>query len=66
MTGRKTAMWWTIGAVAILAVLVGAVALWFLAPTLRTLRGPDFEPTPADDVSVFRAQQSGVVDGGVS
>jgi hypothetical protein len=57
-------MWWIIGGFVILALLVGGVAVWFLAPTMRTFRGPDFEPTPRDDASVLRAQQSGMVNGG--
>lgn len=56
--------WWSLigGSVVVLA-LVG-VAAWLLAPTLRTFRGPAFEPAPKDDASVLRAQQAGVVDVG--
>jgi hypothetical protein len=55
-------MWWMIsGVVAILTVL--AAGLWFLAPTMRTFRGPDFEPASKDDASVERAQQSGTSAG---
>ena len=51
-------MWWMIGGATILAlIMVGAG--WFLAPTLRTFRGPDFEPTAKDEASVERAQISG-------
>ena len=51
-------MWWMIGGAAILAlIMVGAG--WFLAPTLRTFRGPDFEPTAKDEASVERARMSG-------
>ncbi|MGH3472646.1 MAG: hypothetical protein ACRDPG_11465 [Nocardioidaceae bacterium] len=57
-------MWWIVGGFAIFALLVGGVGVWFLAPTMRTFHGPDFEPTSADDASVLRAQQSGMVDGG--
>jgi hypothetical protein len=38
-------------------VLCVAAALWFLVPTLRSLRGPDFEPTYTDDQTVFQVQQ---------
>ncbi len=54
-------MWWVIGAVAV--VLVGGGA-WFLVPTLRTFKGPGFEPAPKDDASVERANQSWTIDGG--
>jgi len=36
---------------ACLVVLVGAL-VWFLAPTLRTFGGPDFEPIPQDSERV--------------
>jgi hypothetical protein len=55
-------MWWIIGAS--LVVLVGGAAVWFLAPTMRTFGGPDFEPTPKDDASVEKANQSWTIDGG--
>ena len=55
-------MWWVIAGVVALLAAVGA-AVWFLAPTMRTLRGPDFEPTAKDDASVERAQQSGPASG---
>jgi hypothetical protein len=54
-------MWWIIGAV---VVLVGGGAVWFLAPTLRTMKGPAFEPAPKDDASVEHANQSWTIDGG--
>jgi hypothetical protein len=51
-------MWWMIGGATLLApIVVGAV--WFLAPTLRTFRGPEFEPTAKDEASIERAQMSG-------
>lgn len=53
-------MWWMMGLAAVLAVF----AAWFLAPTLGTFLRPDFEPAPKDDISVLRAQQPGMVDGG--
>ena len=55
-------MWWVIAGVVVVLLVVGA-AVWFLTPTLRTFRGPDFEPTPKDDASVERAQQSGPESG---
>jgi hypothetical protein len=54
-------MLWMIGGIAILTVL--AAGMWFLAPTVRTFRGPDFEPTSKDDASVLQAQQSGTSAG---
>jgi hypothetical protein len=57
-------MWWIIGVGVIVALLAVGVAGWLLAPTMRTFRGPSFEPTRKDDASVLRAQQSGMVDGG--
>jgi hypothetical protein len=55
-------MWWVVsGVVALLVVVAGA--LWFLGPTIRTFRGPDFEPTSKDPASVERAQQSGPATG---
>ena len=38
-------------------VLCIGVSLWFIVPTLRTFRHPDFEPTYTDDEAVFQAQQ---------
>jgi hypothetical protein len=43
-------------------VVVG-VAVWLLAPTLRTFRGPAFEPASKDDQSVLDAQQNQVISG---
>jgi hypothetical protein len=57
-------MWWIVGVVSFVLVLVGGAAAWFIAPTLRTFRGPDFQPSPTDDVSVLLAQQSSVIDTG--
>jgi len=55
-------MWWIAVAVAVGLALL-ALALWFLVPTFRTFRGPDFEPTYKDDASVEKAQQSGPASG---
>jgi hypothetical protein len=57
-------MWWIAGVIALVALLVVGVATWMLAPTVRALRGPAFTPTPRDEASVLRAEQSGMVDGG--
>lgn len=54
-------MWWVLGVLAILAVL--SAGMWFLAPTMRTFRHSDFEPTSKGDASVLRAQQSGTSAG---
>lgn len=55
-------MWWiAVGACAGLVLLGGAI--WMLGPTLRTLVGPDFEPTYKDDASVEKAQLSGPASG---
>jgi hypothetical protein len=56
-------LWEPDGAPAAYAVLA-VFAAWFLAPTLGTFLRPDFEPAPKDDISVLRAQQPGMVDGG--
>jgi hypothetical protein len=50
-------MWWMMGGAFALTVL--AVGAWLLGPTLRTFRGPDFEPASKDDASVTQALQSG-------
>jgi hypothetical protein len=55
-------MWWIVVAVLASLALVG-LAVWFLGPTLRTFRGPDFEPTSKDEASVEKAQQSGPASG---
>jgi hypothetical protein len=52
----------------VLAVLGVGAALWFLVPTLRSLGGPDFEPTYTDDETVFQVEQKftpGAGGGGV-
>jgi hypothetical protein len=56
-------MWWFIGGAVVLVVFVGG-SVWLLAPTMRTFRGPSFEPAPKDDASVERANQSWTIDGG--
>jgi hypothetical protein len=55
-------MWWMIGGVIVLTVL--AVGAWLLGPTLRTFRGPDFEPASKDDGSVTQALQPGITGTG--
>jgi hypothetical protein len=57
-------MWWSLGGLALLLVLVVGGAAWLLVPTLRTFRGPAFEPISTDDASVFQAQQGGMIGGG--
>ena len=54
---------WTIVMISIALLAVG-LGGWLLAPTLRTFRGPAFEPTRKDDVSVLLAEQTGIVNGG--
>ena len=39
-------------------VLMVGVALWLLLPTLRTFRGPDFEPTYTDRETILQVQQT--------
>jgi hypothetical protein len=51
-------MWWVVVGVCAV-VLVGAVGVWLLGPTLKTMFGPGFEPTDKDPESVYRAQSSG-------
>jgi hypothetical protein len=55
-------VWWIVGG-AVIVLALAVAALWFLAPTLRAFRAPDFEPAPKDDASVERAQQSGTTTG---
>jgi hypothetical protein len=45
-------------------VLFVGLALWFLVPTLRTVGKPDFEPTPKDEASVYKAENSSTITGG--
>ena len=54
-------MWWIVGALVGLAIL--GLAAWMFGPTLKTLLGPDFEPTYKDDASVEKAQLSGPASG---
>jgi hypothetical protein len=55
-------MWWIVVGVCGGLALLG-VAVWMLGPTLRTFRGPDFEPTYKDEASIEKAQQSGPASG---
>lgn len=50
-------MWWEFGIIAGVVLLVGGVGAWMPAPTLRSMFGPDFEPTYTDDEEVFQVQQ---------
>ena len=40
-----------------------AVAMWCAGPTLKTIFGPNFEPTFQDEASVEKAPQSGPASG---
>ena len=53
-----TSMWWMVAALVACLALVGSV-VWFLIPTFKTVKGPDFEPSAKDEASVERAQMSG-------
>ena len=56
--------WWGV-VVAGLLVLAGLGAgVWLAGPSIRSLFGPSFSPSPKDDESVFRAQQSDTITGG--
>jgi hypothetical protein len=58
-------MFVAVGVIVVFVLMLLALGVWMLAPTLRTFRRPGFEPASGDDVSVLRAQASGtVVDGG--
>ncbi len=57
-------MFWLAVLVGVPIVLVGVVALWFLVPTFRTFRGPDFEPTYDNDARVDKAVHSDTITGG--
>jgi hypothetical protein len=52
-------MWWIVGGGLGVVLLAGAGAIWLLGPTVRTFFRPEFEPTSKDDLSVYRALQSG-------
>jgi hypothetical protein len=55
-------MWWIVAAVIGGLVLLG-LAVWFVGPSLKTLFGPDFQPTFKDEASVEKAQLSGPASG---
>jgi hypothetical protein len=57
-------MWWIFGLVAFVVLAGGGFGAWMLAPSLRTLRHPDFEPAPKDPASVENAIMTRMVDGG--
>ena len=57
-------MWWIIGGASLCAVLVVGFGAWMLAPALRSMFGPDFEPAPKDPASVENAIMTRMVDGG--
>jgi hypothetical protein len=57
-------MWWIVGAVVAAGLLVAGFGAWMLAPALRSLFGPDFEPAPKDPASVENAIMTRMVDGG--
>jgi len=40
-----------------------ALAMWCAGPTLKTIFGPNFEPTFQDEASVEKAPQSGPASG---
>ena len=48
----------------VLVLLVIGAAVWFLAPTMRTFGGPDFEPPAKDDASVDKVNNSWTITGG--
>lgn len=52
-------MWWVIGGIIGLVVVMSGIGLWFLGPTIRGFFRPGFEPTARDDGAALRAQQSG-------
>jgi hypothetical protein len=56
---RGPHMWWIIGGGLGVGLFAGASAIWLFGPTVRTFFQPDFEPASKDDLSVYRAQQSG-------
>lgn len=57
-------MWWIVGAFVVAVVVVGGFGVWMLAPALRSMFGPDFEPAPKDPASVENAIMTRMVDGG--
>jgi hypothetical protein len=55
-------MWWIVAAVFGGLVVLG-LAGWFAGPSLKSLFGPDFQPTAKDEASVEKAQLSGPASG---
>jgi hypothetical protein len=57
-------MWWIVGVVAAGVLVAGGFGVWILAPALRSMFGPDFEPASKDPASVENAITTRMVDGG--
>jgi hypothetical protein len=57
-------MWWVVAGAVGLTLCALGFGIWLLTPTLRTFRGPAFEPVSKDEASVEQAQQTRMVDGG--
>lgn len=57
-------MWWIVGLIVAAVVVAGGFGAWMLAPALRSMFGPDFEPAPKDPASVENAIMTRMVDGG--
>lgn len=56
-------MVWFIGGAAALIVVAG-LGVWLAWPSIRSLFGPSFSPSPKDEESVLQAQQSYINTGG--
>jgi hypothetical protein len=57
-------MGWVYGGAAAVVLMVGGFGAWMLAPALRSMFGPDFEPSPKDAASVENAVTTRMVSGG--
>jgi hypothetical protein len=62
--GEEAVVWWIVGSIAAVVLAATAFGVWMLAPSLRSMFGPDFEPAPKDDASVENAMMTRMVDGG--
>lgn len=51
-------MVWLVGGAALLVLVCVGLAGWLLLPTVRTFRGPAFEPSLTDEEAALRAQTS--------
>jgi hypothetical protein len=51
-------------AISVAVVLLGGLIAFLFGPTIKTLFGPDFQPSPKDDASVDNALLNRMPDAG--